>query len=366
MKKRKYFLVGYTLCVTLFYAVAYLFIQPAPLRRQNKTETAAEITVSTPIFNHSQVYPPQTGAESYAVIDGKSGGIICEKNSSARLPMASTTKIITAIIIIEEMPQDMLLSVPKDATLAEGSSIYLKENEKLSVKDLLYGLLLESGNDAAITLAIGHSGSVEKFTQRMNEFVAELGLKNTMLANPHGLTAENHYTTAMDLSQITMYAMNNDTFRRIVSTKKYISQSNDGKFTRYFFNHNKLLTRYDGAIGVKTGYTKAAGRCLVSAATREDEMYICVTLNDKNDWSDHDSLLSHAFDSYKSIEIATPDSFGVYINGRRYICSTPVYMTTAENNDVTMSYTLNIDKNQAYVDYYAENAKLGRFFLTAD
>lgn len=202
-----------------------------------------------------------------------SGKVLSESNADAKLPMASTTKIMTAIIIAEDCNLDEEITVDDKAVGVEGSSIYLKKGEKIDIRDLLYGLMLRSGNDSAAALAIHHSGSVEKFVEVMNARAEKIGAKNTSFANPSGLPDDSHYTTARDLCSIARYAMQNDTFRKVVGTKNYT-----GKF-RSFTNKNKMLTRCDGANGVKTGYTVKAGRCLVSSCEREGMDIICVVLN---------------------------------------------------------------------------------------
>lgn len=176
----------------------------------------------------------------------------------ARLPMASTTKILTAIIILEDCDLNEIISVPKQAELAGGSSVYLREGDQISVRDLLYGLMLRSGNDCAVSLAIRHSGDLKAFAQAMNERAVRIGAEHSHFCNPHGMPDENHYTTARDLAIISAYAMNNETFREIVSCQYYEAKS--------WKNKNKMLFDYDGAIGIKTGFTTRAGRCLVTAA----------------------------------------------------------------------------------------------------
>ncbi|MGN0818322.1 MAG: D-alanyl-D-alanine carboxypeptidase family protein, partial [Candidatus Coproplasma sp.] len=189
--------------------------------------------------------------------------LLHEKNSDARMPMASTTKIMTALIVIEDCELDEVITVPDQAVGTEGSSIYLKHDEEISIKDLLYGLMLRSGNDSAAALAIHHSGSIEAFAENMNRRAKEIGALNTNYTNPSGLPDDNHYTTAYDLCLIACTAMKNPVFQEIVGTKNY-----NGEF-RSFLNKNKILNTLDGANGVKTGYTVKAGRCLVSSAQRD-------------------------------------------------------------------------------------------------
>lgn len=221
------------------------------------------------------------------------GTVLEENNADVQLPMASTTKIMTAIIIIEDCDLDEVITVPNEAVGAEGSSIYLKKNEQIDVRDLLYGLMLQSGNDSAAALAIHHSGSIQKFAEVMNDRAREIGATATSFKNPSGLPDNEHYTTARDLCTITRHAMQNKTFRGIVSTKSY-----SGKF-RTFSNKNKMLLNYEGANGVKTGYTVKAGRCLVSSAERDGMDVICVVLNCPDMYERSKKILDNCFNDYR-------------------------------------------------------------------
>lgn len=220
------------------------------------------------------------------------GKVLHEKNGDRRLPMASTTKIMTALIIAEECDLDEVITVPDEAVGVEGSSIYLKKGEVISIKDLLYGLMLRSGNDASCALAIHHSGSIEKFVERMNQRAKELGANDTNFANPNGLPNDQHYTTARDLCNISRHAMNNPVFAEVVSTKNY-----SGEY-RTFVNKNKLLNKLDGANGVKTGYTQKAGRCLVSSAKRDNMDVVCVVLNCYDMWDRSEAIIENCFNKY--------------------------------------------------------------------
>ena len=216
------------------------------------------------------------------------------------MPMASTTKIMTAIVALENCDVSETVKVSPDAVGVEGSSVYLSAGEELTLGDLLYALLLSSANDAAEAIAIHVSGSVEGFVGLMNDTAREIGLHDTSFENPHGLHAEKHYTTALDLAILTAYALRNEQFSEIVSTYKYNIKSMDGT-VRYLVNHNKLLKSYDGCIGVKTGFTKKGGRCLVSAARRDGLTLITVTLSAPDDWNDHRAMLDYGFLNYKSV-----------------------------------------------------------------
>ena len=246
-------------------------------------------------------------AQSAIRIEASSGDVLYAKNERVRMGMASTTKIMTALVVCETLPCDMIVSIPKEAVNIEGSSVYLCEGELLSVEQLLSALLLSSANDAAVALAYAVSGNIEDFCEKMNAKARSLGLCNTHFTNPHGLYDENHYTTAYDLAMIARAALENETVRRIVGMKKaeipqgVTSSQPGGLSTRYLQNHNKMLSRYNGAIGLKTGFTKKTGRCLVSAAERDGLCLIAVTLNAPDDWNDHTKMLDYGFSQYERV-----------------------------------------------------------------
>lgn len=256
--------------------------------------TAALIFSLFTIFVYSaQRNEIKISAKAAALLDTDNDTFLYRKNENTRLSMASTTKIMTAIVAIENAELDKTVAVDDRAIGIEGSSIYLKKGEELTVMSLLYALMLRSANDAAAALAYEISGSIEDFSSLMNDKVRELGLTDTNFENPHGLDSANHYTTAHDLAIIASYALKNSIFKEISSTKKIEIESSYE--TRLLVNHNKLLSMYDGCIGVKTGYTKKSGRSLVSAATRGDKTLVCVTINAPDDWNDHKKLLDFGF-----------------------------------------------------------------------
>ena len=226
------------------------------------------------------------------VLDAVSGRVLVEKDADSQSLIASTTKIMTALVVCEQCNVLDRMRIPKEAVGIEGSSMYLQEGEVLTVQELLYGLMLRSGNDAAVALAIYCGGTVEGFAELMNDKARNLGLTNTHFVNPNGLDAPGHYSTARDLAVLAAYAMENPIFRQTVSTKSIKAGE------RYLTNHNKLLWRVDGADGVKTGYTKAAGRILVSSATRDSRRIIAVTIDDGDDWNDHAALLNDGFSRF--------------------------------------------------------------------
>lgn len=239
-------------------------------------------------------------AVSAVLIEAESGEIIYEKDAHTRRGMASTTKIMTALCAIESMDMDTCVTVPPEAAGVEGSSVYLKAGEKITLEDLLYAMMLASANDAAAAIAIAVSGSIEAFAELMNAKAAELGLCDTHFENPHGLDGAGHYTTAYELAKIAACALKNEAFARIVSTVKHTVPAGEGSQARTIVNHNRLLSRYEDIIGVKTGFTKKCGRTLVSAARRGGVTLVCVTLNDGNDWQDHRAMLDHGFGLYES------------------------------------------------------------------
>ncbi len=248
-------------------------------------------------------------AESAVLINAENGEIYFEKNAEKILPMASTTKIMTALVALENTdPQDTVI-IDRRAVGVEGSSVYLTDGELLTMEDLLYCLLLASANDAAEAIAFEVGGSIEGFAALMNKKANELGLKNTHFDNPHGLDSENHYTSAYDLAVISAHALENPSFYKIASTYKKNIQCEVG--TRYLINHNKLLRSYEGCIGVKTGFTKRSGRCLVSAAERNGLRLVAVTLNAPDDWNDHKRMLDFGFSSYHKLTLLKEGQYNI-------------------------------------------------------
>ena len=254
-----------------------------------------------------------TSAESAILIEAESGEVIYEKDADARRGPASTTKIMTALVAIENCPLEKLVTVAPEAAGVEGSSIYLYAGEKITMGDLLYALMLGSANDAAAAIAYEIAGGIDEFAAMMNEKASSLGLENTHFSNPHGLDAPDHYTTARDLSKIARAALENETFRKIVSSKKAVIPMQSGEATRVLKNHNRLLFLYDDIIGVKTGYTKKCGRTLVSAAERNGARFIAVTLSDGDDWRDHREMLDCGFELYERVTLCRAGelSFGI-------------------------------------------------------
>ena len=235
---------------------------------------------------------PTLSAEAAILVEPVTGQVLFEKNADRPMKAASTVKILTALVALEHLDPAQEVTVDPAWTGIEGSSMYLRAGETVTVKDLLYGLLLVSGNDAATALACAAAGSVAAFTELMNRKASALGMADSRFADPCGLVSEGHRVTARDMATLTRAALENALIAEIVATKSATAAD------RSLVNHNKLLWRYEGAMGVKTGFTKAAGRTLVSCAEREGLRLICVTLNDPDDWEDHAALLDWGFGSF--------------------------------------------------------------------
>lgn len=243
-------------------------------------------------------------AASMITTEAGSGRVLYEKNADSRRPMASTTKIATAITVIDNVPDlEKTVVIPDCAVGVEGSSIYLSKGETASIRDLLYGLMLQSGNDCAVALAVTTAGSVEKFAALMNETARKCVANDTNFVTPHGLHDDNHYTTARDLAKISAYAMKNATFREIVSSKKHTMPWAGHDCDRVILNKNKILTTFDGGDGIKTGYTKKAGRCLVASATRDGMTIISVVLDCGPMFEECRNLMEKAFEEYSLVDI---------------------------------------------------------------
>ena len=250
---------------------------------------------------------PSVSADSAVLYVPETEVFLYTKNADQRMPMASTTKIMTALVTIENADLGDTVNVPMEAVGIEGSSAYLKGGEILTVEELLYALMLQSANDVAATLAYHIGGSTQGFADLMNAKAESLGLRDTHFTNPHGLDDKEHYTTARELAVITAEALKNDDLKEIVSTDK-ITFANDER-RRTYVNHNKLLHMYDGCIGVKTGFTKKSGRCLVGAAERCNLTFISVTLDAPNDWSDHKKMLDLGYDTLEKTEICSEGEY---------------------------------------------------------
>ncbi|WP_044783956.1 D-alanyl-D-alanine carboxypeptidase family protein [Bacillus thuringiensis] len=287
-----------------------------------------KITLFLLIVLFLQVIPHKTqaiSASSAILMEQKTGRVLFEKDAFTTRRIASITKIMTAILAVESGKMENITTVSPKATYTEGSSIHLKAGDKIKLKDLVYGLMLRSGNDAAVSIAEYIGGSLEGFIYLMNKKAEEIGMKNTVFSNPHGLDDhENHYSTSYDMALLTRYAQNNPVYKKISSTKVYQYVSLDGQIKQSWINKNKLLTTlYKFSTGGKTGYTKRAKRTLVSTASKNNLNLIAVTLNDAHDWNDHIHMFNQAFNNYEMVEISSP--------GKIKDFNHPVY----ENNIVT-------------------------------
>ncbi len=277
-------------------------------------------------------------AASAVLIEQKSGRILFEKDAHTKRRIASITKIMTAILAIESGKMNQYVKVSEKATRAEGSSVYLKPGEKIKLQDLVYGLMLRSGNDTAVAIAEYIGGSVDGFAYLMNQKAREIGMYNTHFANPHGLDDhEDHYSTAYDMAILMRYAMQNKTFQKISGTKVYRAPNPTEDWDRIWKNKNRLLTKYKYATGGKTGYTKRAKRTLVTTATKGDMNLIAVTLNDSDDWNDHISMYENGFSGFDMAEVLTKGKLDISKNklykGHLYVKKSIVYPVTSEEMD---------------------------------
>lgn len=286
--------------VIFIIAIAVVFLFPCVLEANEidyEYDEQTDITVDTEVRDISI---PKVTAKCAVGVDSETGRILFEKNAHVKMEMASTTKIMTAIIAIEKDNLDDLVTISGNAANIWGSDIGVKRGEQWPLRSLLYGLMLKSGNDAAIAIAEHIAGSTEQFLKLMNEKAIEIGAVNTCFKSPHGLDIEGHYSTAYDLSIITKYAFQNPIFNEIVNTRQIIVKGPKGNVG--FTNINEMLSLYKGADGVKTGYTGKAGRCLVSSATRDNFRVISVVLgcsSRNNRASDSSKILNYSFDNYK-------------------------------------------------------------------
>ncbi|WP_226666931.1 D-alanyl-D-alanine carboxypeptidase family protein [Metabacillus litoralis] len=244
-------------------------------------------------------------AQTAILIDQESGRVLYEKDAHKKMRIASITKIMTAILAIESGKLDEMVTVSDRVLKAEGSAIYLQKGEKIKLEDLVYGLMLRSGNDAAVAIAEHVGGSLEGFVVMMNQKAEEIGMTNTVFANPHGLDDhENHFSTAYDMAILTQYAMKNETYQKISGTETHRAPNPNEKWDRVWHNKNKLLTQlYEYSTGGKTGYTVRAKRTLVSTASKDGFDTIVVTLNDPDDWKDHMNLHNYAYSHFELVKL---------------------------------------------------------------
>ena len=276
---------------------------------------------------------PSLSARAAVLMEASTGRVLMESAAHERLPMASTTKIMTALVALEHADLSQPVQISEKAVGVEGSSVYLKAGEILTMEQLLCALMLESANDAAAAIAIEIAGDIESFADLMNETAQRIGLTDTHFTNPHGLDNAEHYSSAYDLAMLARYALQNPDFARIVSTYKTNIPLGGDEGIRVLINHNKMLKYYDGAIGVKTGYTKRCGRCLVSAATRDGVTMIAVTLSAPDDWRDHTAMLDYGFSLYECAELAQPGQIRCALS---CLGSTTEYVSASNRDGVSL------------------------------
>ena len=276
---------------------------------------------------------PSLSARAAVLMEASTGQVLMESAAHERLPMASTTKIMTALVALEHADLSQPVQISEKAVGVEGSSVYLKAGEILTMEQLLCALMLESANDAAAAIAIEIAGDIESFADLMNETAQRIGLTDTHFTNPHGLDNAEHYSSAYDLAMLARYALQNPDFARIVSTYKTSIPLGGDEGIRVLINHNKMLKYYDGTIGVKTGYTKRCGRCLVSAATRDGVTMIAVTLSAPDDWRDHTAMLDYGFSLYECAELAQPGQIRCALS---CLGSTTEYVSASNRDGVSL------------------------------
>ncbi len=335
--------------------------------------------VFTAIFSYNVVESKadelSMSAKSAVLIDASTGRLLYEKNAYEKMPMASTTKIMTAVVALEYGNVNDTVVAGKNACGVEGSSIWLSQGEKMSLSDMLFGLMLASGNDAAIAIAEHVGGSVEGFVGMMNETAQKIGAYNTHFANPNGLPSKDHYTTAYDLALISAYAMSNDYFREIVKTQYKTLPWEGHEWDRVVKNKNKILWNYEGGNGIKTGYTKAAGRCLAAAAERDGMQLIAVALDAPDMFSDCTAALNFGFENYKNrlligkdelagsvaVKNGTQESFSVYTDQDIYFPLTDEEYSKIEKRvflEETVSAPVYKRQQVGYIDVYIGRHKI--------
>lgn len=322
-------------------------------------------------------------AKAAVVMTADTLDILYEKNSEQQLSMASTTKIMTALLALEKLEAegDTVLTITQEMVAVEGSSMGLRAGDRLSVEGIVMGLMLASGNDAANAIAYYVGGSPEEFAGMMNERAGEIGMENSSFVTPSGLDDDEHYTTAYDMALLTAEAMKNERFRSIVATKSGTVDFQEPEKTVWYSNHNKLLKTYDGAIGVKTGFTDKSGRCLVSAAERDGVTLICVTLDAPDDWNDHTKMLDFGFEN--TVKVLLDDTgltgtialVGSETDRLQVEGKTAGYITVGKNQTADISKTICLPHfvyapvsdgdTVGYVGYYLNGRKIGSVDIAA-
>jgi len=286
-------------------------------------------------------------AKAAILINADTGEVIFEKNADERLPMASTTKVMTALLLCENANLQEEITVTDQMVRVEGSSMGLLGGDRVTFHDLLYGMMLASGNDAANVTAYSLGGTVDAFVKKMNEKAASLGMKNTNFATPSGLDDTEHYSTARDMAILTRSALENKDFAEAVATEKAVLCFGNPPYRRTLTNHNKLLGNFEGAIGVKTGFTKKSGRCLISAAERDGKRVIAVTLCDSNDWQNHKEMLEYGLSAIKLTQIKpqTEEITIPVVNGQKDTITVKIApLSFSSLDDSNFSYEVRLPK----------------------
>lgn len=339
-------------CWLLVFSLALGFLPAAARAETGEAEAAG-----------TDPYGLNLSAECAILVDASSGRVLYEKNAEQEHLIASITKIMTAVVALEKAEDlDATVTIPDDWMGVEGSSMYLQAGDVVSIRGLLYGLLLNSGNDAATVLATTLAGDEATFVEWMNEYAARFGMEHTHFANPHGLDAEDHYSTAHDMARLMVEAMKNDTFREITHTR-YIAI--DG-FELYY--HNKLLNLYEYCISGKTGYTQAAGRTLVTASEKDGQLLVAVTLNAPDDWNDHIALYEYGFNNFPSTTLSSRGSCYTALPLSGAGISVPVYCMDSLSYVVMEGETLDrtVYLPEAFTQPVSCGAIVGKVVYTVD
>ena len=311
-----------------------------------------------------KVFAIETSARSAILMDIDTNRILYEKNINEKRSVASISKIMTAVVSIESGKLDDIVTVGSEIDEAYGSGIYIQKGEKLTLRDLLYGLMLRSGNDAALAIAKYVGGSVDNFVVMMNDKAKELKMTNTTFNNPSGLDSEEgNYSTALDMAMLTSYAMKLDEYKKITSTKKYTLTTN--KNTYLWINKNKLLSTYKYTTGGKTGFTEIAKRTLVTTASKDNINLVVVTLNDGNDWNDHRELFEYGFNNYTYIELLKKGKINIYnedyySNYELYVLNNYGYLLS-NNEEESLLYKYELEKKRKFND--GDNVGLLKIYL---
>ncbi len=322
----------------------------------------------------SNVSATGISAKSYCLLNADTFEVIDAKNAHQRLPMASTTKLMTALLLAEQNTPEKTVVTTHEMVTVEGSSMGLLVGDTVSFYDLLVGLMLPSGNDAANTVAIAVAGSVGAFAEMMNERAKEIGMKNTHFVTPSGLDADGHYSTAYDMSLLGAEVLKNPLIQSVVRESKISVTFGNPPYQRVLYNHNKLLERYEYCIGLKTGFTKKSGRCLVSAAEKDGCRVVCVTLNAPDDWNDHERLLTQGLSAVSSTDVTNELDFDsvsvvggvndtVNISSQRFVCG----CTEKSQHSITSKIHIqpfvyapvSIGQRVGYVEYYCNGRVIG-------